>query len=245
MSMTPLFCALILVMTSCSGPGAKARVAHAGLPTPAPRDPEKPRASDPPLPYSTLESRLAAAGLTEVTPGPGLRVGLIYATATNFTGRVIYTELHRCFLQAEAAQKLKAAAAALATQRPDASLLVVDCARPVSVQRLLWAAHPNPAHVANPETGTSAHNHGCAVDLTLAAGEGALEMGTEIDEFQAGERLTVKAEERLCRTGELSAAACTHRRLLRTVMTGAGFVAYEGEWWHFNGCDRERFGMIP
>ncbi|PKN27756.1 MAG: peptidase M15D vanX D-ala-D-ala dipeptidase [Deltaproteobacteria bacterium HGW-Deltaproteobacteria-22] len=244
-----LFSWMMMAM-ACSEPASKPGPALGGppvhaVPVPLEHGPEKGPALRPPAPHTPLERRLAAAGLTEVTPGPGLLIDLVYATEGNFTGRVIYKELHRCFLQPEAAEKLLAAAAALSVKRPEWILRVVDCVRPLSVQRILWAAHPNPAHVANPETGTSSHNHGCAVDLTLAAGQGALEMGTEIDDFSAGRKLTVKEEERLCRTGELSAAACNNRRLLRTVMTGAGFVPYEGEWWHFNGCDRDRFDLIP
>jgi len=245
MSMVRIFSCLIISVSSCSGPGAKAQAAHDGLPAPTARAIGKPRMTKPQVPLRPLERQLAAAGLTEVAPQPGLQVRLIYATDQNFTGRVIYTDLHRCFLRPEAARRLREAAATLREGHPAINLRVVDCARPVSVQRVLWAAHPNPAHVANPETGTSAHNHGCAVDLTLASGEEALEMGTEIDEFSAGGKLTIQAEERLCRSGELASAACTHRRLLRAVMTGAGFVPYEGEWWHFNGCDRDRFGVIP
>ncbi len=240
---TVMTATLAVVISACSSGG--------GRPAPAqgPSQPQGVRAPEPAAPktqthYTALERRLAEAGLTEVAPGPGLRVALIYATAENFTGRVIYTELARCFLRPEAAAKLTAAAAALRARHPELALEVVDCLRPRSVQRILWAVHPNPAHVANPETGTSLHNHGCAVDLTLTAGDVALDMGTGLDEFSAGARLTVTAEPELCRTGGLSAKACANRRLLRQIMTDAGFEPYSGEWWHFNGCDRDRYPVI-
>jgi len=239
----PFFILWTVVTGACSSKGGTSP------PTPGPSQPQVVRAPEPAKPvqrtnYSALELRLADAGLSEVAPAPGLKVALIYATAKNFTGRVIYTELHRCFLRPEAAAKLMAAAAALRARHPELALNVVDCLRPRSVQRILWAVHPNPAHVANPETGTSLHNHGCAVDLTLTGVADDLDLGTGIDEFSAGARLTVTAEPELCRTGELSAKACANRRLLRQVMTDAGFEPYSGEWWHFNGCDRDRYPVI-
>jgi len=195
---------------------------------------------------TALEGRLREAGLEPVTPGPGLRVALVYATARNFTGRALYDDLPRCWLRPEAARRLADAAARLRARRPELALLVADCTRPVSVQRELWRAHPNPAHVADPTRGTSAHNHGCAVDVTLVADDGreSLELGTGIDEFAAGEKLTVTHEARLCREGVLSADACANRRLLRAVMTEAGFGVYEGEWWHFSGCDKGRYPAV-
>jgi D-alanyl-D-alanine dipeptidase len=236
---------LLFSLTSCMTPGPSTaldgwpeRVALPVIEVRRPAPPEKP-------PHTPLERSLLALGLEELPPGPGLRVTLIYATAQNFTGHPIYSGLNGCFLRTQAAKKLRTAAAALVNRRPDLHLRVVDCTRPLSVQRLLWAAHPHPAHVANPETGTSAHNHGCAVDLTLGSEAGPLEMGTDIDEFSAGARLTVSAEERLCRDGTLTAAACANRRLLRAVMLDAGWVPYDGEWWHFSGCDRTRHDAIP
>lgn len=234
-----------IVAWACSSGEGKPAAALGELAAPALRAPDKP--AEPPVlqaTYTPLERRIVDAGLSEVAPGAGLRVSLIYATADNFTGHVIYTELHRCFLRPEAAAKLEAAEAALRAKHSEMVLLVVDCVRPVSVQRILWATHPNPAHVANPETGTSLHNHGCAVDLTLASNAGDPDLGTGLDEFAAGAKLTVTAEPELCRTGELSAEACTNRRLLREVMTGAGFEPYGGEWWHFNGCERALYPVI-
>jgi zinc D-Ala-D-Ala dipeptidase len=202
--------------------------------------------------YSALERTLAQAGLVEVKPEPGLRVSLVYATDRNFTGRALYDDLPRCWLRPEAAKRLAEAAARLRARRPELALLVVDCTRPVSVQRKLWQTHPNPAHVADPTRGSSAHNHGCAVDVTLAKDAGSmahapvlLDLGTGIDEFSAGDRLTIRHEARLCREGVLSPAACANRRLLRAVMTEAGFTPYEGEWWHFSGCDKRRYPAVP
>lgn len=249
------------MLAVCAGEPACARqestppqIAAAGMQVQAPEVPRpdgsSPDARGPAL--TALERTLADAGLVEVKPGPGLRVSLVYATDRNFTGLALYDDLPRCWLRPEAATLLADAASRLRARRPDLALLVVDCTRPVSVQRELWRTHPNPAHVADPTRGTSAHNHGCAVDVTLAKDAGSmtqgpapLDLGTGIDEFAAGERLTVTHEARLCREGALSPAACANRRLLRAVMTQAGFTPYEGEWWHFSGCDKSRFPAVP
>lgn len=179
-----------------------------------------------------------------MTPGPGLRVSLLYATTRNFTGKRLYTDLSGCWLRPEAAAKLERARRELVSRRPDLALVLADCVRPLSVQRELWRIHPNPAHVADPGRVTSSHGHGCAVDLTLGTDTGELPMGTRIDEFTAGARLTVRHEARLCAAGELSLAVCANRRLLREIMVQAGFVPYDGEWWHFSGCDKGRFPAV-
>jgi len=243
--LSPFLLTLACSSGTTPAPPAMEPTKPAPVPTVGPEPAERPTKPAPKTRWTPKEQALAAAGLEAVAPGPGLRVALVYATAKNFTGQVLYTDLHHCFLRPEAARKLRAAAAALQARHPDRSLLVADCARPLSIQRLLWRLHPNPAHVANPEAGASAHNHGCAVDLTLASDAGALEMGTGLDEFSAGARLTVTAEPALCREGLLHPTACANRRLLREVMTASGFEPYAGEWWHFSGCDRDRFEVIP
>jgi D-alanyl-D-alanine dipeptidase len=80
--------------------------------------------------------------------------------------------------------------------------------------------------------------------ISMAHGPALLDLGTGIDEFAAGDRLTITHEARLCREGGLSPVACANRRLLRAVMTEAGFTPYEGEWWHFSGCDKARFPAV-
>lgn len=46
------------------------------------------------------------------------------------------------------------------------------------------------------------------------------------------------------RHGGLSLAGCAHRRLLREIMTSAGFVPYVGEWWHFSGWVKDRHPAV-
>lgn len=70
-----------------------------------------------------------------------IEVDLAYATAQNFTGRVLYADA-RAWLRPEAAVALYSAADSLATM--GLHLVLRDAFRPVSVQQALWAIRPDP-----------------------------------------------------------------------------------------------------
>lgn len=153
--------------------------------------------------------------------------------------------MERCLVRKGVAKRLKAAAAAL----PEGySLLVYDVLRPLSVQRDLYEEcaakmrklHPQAGEeeikalvdpfVAVPRTDParpSPHTTGGAVDLTLCRDGLPLDMGTGFDDT------TQRAWTRWLEEHEENPVARDHRRLLYAVMTGAGFVSYECEWWHF------------
>jgi D-alanyl-D-alanine dipeptidase len=128
----------------------------------------------------------------------------------------------------------------LRAAQPDLRLLLLDCVRPLSAQRQLWAAvqgTPLQPYVANPNRG-SMHNYGVAVDITLATAAGEeLDMGSPFDFL--GPESQPREEERLRREGKLSAAHLAKRRLLRGVMERAGFRPLAIEWWHFEAFDKE------
>jgi hypothetical protein len=88
------------------------------------------------------------AGLADVAVAiPDAVLDLRYATAANLTGAPLYP-VARCWLRVEAVDRLAEAAAAL---RADGYRLVLwDCYRPASVQRLLWERVPDPRFVARP-----------------------------------------------------------------------------------------------
>ena len=121
-------------------------------------------------------------------------------------------------------------------------LLIWDAARPRRIQQILWDTVEIPLtersqYVANPKSG-SIHNYGCAVDLTLVDASGnALDMGTGYDDFS---RLAhIDKENELVSAGELTNEQVEHRLLLRSVMTKAGFIPINSEWWHFDAFTRE------
>ncbi len=179
-----------------------------------------------------------------------LQVDLRYATADNFLGRPIYGSLRTCYLQEDAARMLARAQAALVQAHAGWRLRVLDCARPLWVQREMWklvAGTPQQGYVADPEK-RSIHNFGCAVDLTLASTDGTpLDMGTKFDFF--GHLAHPAREIELFEQGRLNAEQLANRLALREVMLRAGFRPLGHEWWHFDCASqketRRRYREIP
>ncbi|MBN2359853.1 MAG: M15 family metallopeptidase [Deltaproteobacteria bacterium] len=180
---------------------------------------------------------------------PGLLVDLKYASADNFMRRNVYGELRTCYLHRDSAAMLAAAAALLKQGHPELKLLAYDCLRPRRVQRIMWdlvKGTPQQGFVANPETRVaSLHNRGCAIDLTLASGDGSpLDMGTPFDSFSR--EAQPRHEIELLRAGKLTGAQVGNRLLLREVMVRAGFTPVAHEWWHFDcASPREAVRRFP
>ena len=179
------------------------------------------------------ESRRAELSLVEVrTVAPQIQVDLRYATAQNFTGKVLYPKEAGCYLRMPVAQSLKKVALALAAD--GLSLKVFDCYRPQRVQFLLWELVKDERYVANPTKG-SRHNRGAAVDLTIVDQSGQeLPMPTAFDDF------TEKAHRSY---SELPEPAKRNRARLEQAMAGAGFVGLSTEWWHFDAGDWQRYPL--
>ncbi|MBF1600584.1 MAG: D-alanyl-D-alanine dipeptidase, partial [Prevotella sp.] len=62
-------------------------------------------------------------------------------------------------------------------------------------------------------------------------------MGAKVDHMGAASH--IDKEQGLLDRGIISREALANRRLLREVMTVAGFMPLRTEWWHFNLCTRE------
>lgn len=162
-----------------------------------------------------------------------LVIGLRYATAENFTGRVIYPADAPALLRPATAAKLRAAQDNLAPR--GLRLKILDAYRPPSAQRALWAARPDERFVAPPARG-SRHTRGTAVDATLADAAGCeLAMPSAFDEFS----------ERAARDFPGGpAGARLNRDLLRAAMEDAGFTTIASEWWHFDDADGRAFPLL-
>ena len=165
-------------------------------------------------------------------------VDLKYTTTDNFMNMDLYGDLETCYLRKNPAEMLLRANEYLKATNPELNLLVYDGMRPRSIQRKLWNAldevpeTERTQYVADPEKG-SIHNYGAAVDLTLAHKNGApLDMGTKYDYF--GELAFPALEDSLLSIGLLTVAQIENRKILRNVMTKAGFLTISSEWWHFN-----------
>ncbi len=152
---------------------------------------------------------------------PDAILDIRYATGDNLTGRALYP-FPAALLRRSAAARLAVAADDL--REHGYRLVIYDAYRPLSVQKALWAAKPDPTWVANPEKGSS-HNRGGAVDLALADKDGKpLPMPSKFDEFGPRARHGAPG---------VPAAARRHAQTLKAALLAAGFTPLEDEWWHY------------
>ncbi len=171
-----------------------------------------------------------------VTLDPAIKLDMRYATANNFTGRVLYDEA-RAFLAAPAAQAV--ARASKAAQADGFGLTIYDAYRPWRITKKLWDATPvgpKKEYVANPKRG-SKHNRGCAVDLTLhdlRTGQ-LVEMPTEFDDFSEKAHRDYMGA---------TPAALANRARLQRYLEAEGFVGLSNEWWHFDFTGWEQFPVM-
>ena len=82
-----------------------------------------------------------------------------YATKNNFTGQQVYPAAH-CYLKKPAADGLLKAAQYAANAPTPFKLCVLDCYRPLSVQKRFWSIVPDPRYVADPAKGSRQPRHG-------------------------------------------------------------------------------------
>ncbi len=208
---------------------------------------ETPNIKHQPVPKITfLEQRLITYGLVNISNvDHSIAVSLKYATEDNFLHKNLYGELKNCYLQKETAGKLVNAQKILKEKYPFYSLIIYDGVRPLSIQQMMWDEVKVPEklkdkYVSNPEVG-SLHNYGCAVDASIVNENGwEMDMGTSYDYF--GELGHPIAEQRMLEEGKLTWRQFENRKLLREVMTEAGFTGITTEWWHFNGTSLKSAG---
>lgn len=194
-------------------------------------------------PDTQTEAMLREKGLVDVQElDPSIQVHLVYATADNFMGQVLYTDLHKAFLLPQVAEKIARAQQLLKAEHPDLTLLVLDAARPLTVQRRMFhvvAGTPLNIYVSNPKKRPGMHNYGAAVDITIADSSGEMvDMGCDFDHF--GQEAHINNEKQLVAEGKISQQAYENRRLLRRLMKEVGMIPLWSEWWHFNLMSRER-----
>ncbi|MBQ4280014.1 MAG: M15 family metallopeptidase [Rikenellaceae bacterium] len=191
---------------------------------------------------SPTAARLRAMGMVDIAEiEPSIAVHIVYATPDNFMGYVLYDDLDRAFMLPETARRLVGAQRALEAARPGCRLIVYDAARPLSIQQRMWdrvKGTDKAIFVSNPANGGGLHNYGAAVDVTILDSAGRpLPMGSAYDFF--GDEARIADEEGLFRAGRITREELDNRRLLRRVMTGAGFRTIASEWWHFNLVSRD------
>lgn len=154
---------------------------------------------------------------------PDIVVQLRYASEQNFTGQKIY-DFETLWLRYGTVRKLMNVQEDL--KEDGLYLKIWDGFRPTSAQFTLWQVCPNPAYVANPNTGFSSHSRGNTVDLTLVTEDGTeVTMPTAFDDFS-------KLADR--DYSDCSQEAAANAMMLEQIMVKHGFQPYHGEWWHFS-----------
>jgi len=151
-------------------------------------------------------------------------VDMPYATDSNFTKTKLYP-CNKCVIRYKVALALIKANNIL--KEKGVKLKMLDCYRPLSVQRKMWEVYPNAVYVADPNSGqASMHNRGVAVDVTLIDNAGnELDMGTPFDFFGKKAWPTYR---------DFPAEILANRDLLTNAMDMAGFRHSNSEWWHFS-----------
>ncbi len=189
------------------------------------------------------DSLFTTQGLLNVRDADStILVDLRYSSENNFIGKDLYGSLEEAYLQPESLDKLLKASKLLKEQHPDLRLLIYDTTRPRRVQQILWDEVDIPIeersqYVADPQSG-SIHNYGGAVDLTLVDETGQeLDMGTDYDDFS--QKAHIDQEQELIEQGILTKEQVMNRKILRDVMTEAGFIPLRTEWWHFDAYPRD------
>ncbi|WP_396168707.1 M15 family metallopeptidase [Flavobacterium sp.] len=145
-----------------------------------------------------------------------------YATEDNFLKQKVYA-CEECYLRMKTIKYLIAANTEF--QKKGYRIKLLDCYRPLDVQKKMWELVPNADYVADPKKG-SVHNRGGAVDITLVDAKGKeLDMGTPFDFF--GPEASHKYQ-------GFSNKINKNRAYLKAVMLQNNFKSFDSEWWHYN-----------
>jgi zinc D-Ala-D-Ala dipeptidase len=163
----------------------------------------------------------------------GIVLDIRYATANNFTHKVIYNA-PRAFARKPVADALQKVQDSLSHYQ--LGMKIYDAYRPYSATLLFYKVYPDTNFVANPRYG-SRHNRGCAVDITLIERN----TGREIPMPSAFDDFSLKASPQYA---NLPDTVITNRKLLFGVMEHFGFKHYASEWWHFDLVGWEKYPLM-
>lgn len=118
-------------------------------------------------------------------------------------------------------------------------MTVFDAWRPLALQTLLYdtVAGATDGYLSVPSTDPRTpppHTTGGTVDVTLSFDGHPLSLGTAFDDFtDLAHPHSLEDANNVSGLGADGPLAQKLRRMLFNVMTGAGFVVYPMEWWHF------------
>jgi D-alanyl-D-alanine dipeptidase len=194
--------------------------------------------------YSDLELKKIEAdflqknNLTKITEEEfGVNIDLRYATVNNVCEQKLYN-FPFCYLQKDAAQKLKIAADI--TKKLGLKIKIWDAYRPFKIQEFMFKKFSHDrkyeGFISDPKTGSTPHCRGIAIDLTLINEDGKeLDMGTDFDDFS-------ELAHHNCQ--KVSVDAQRNRLILLGLMTLAGWDLYSQEWWHYQLFNPREFKIV-
>ena len=199
-------------------------------PVPTPIHTPKPSPTPLPTPIPTPIPPMEKDGMVNIAvAAPDIFIELRYASANNFTGKVVYP-IEVCLLSKDTAEKLIAAQAIF--KQDGYAIKIWDAYRPARYQQVLYDATENKTFLMDPKKG-SKHSRGAAVDLTLVDSNGnELEMPTDFDDFttQAARDDTTMTE-----------TARKNLDYLTQVMIQCGFQYVRNEWWHYEDVNYAQY----
>jgi D-alanyl-D-alanine dipeptidase len=160
------------------------------------------------------------------------RVDIPYASENNVMAEKLYA-CNKCFLRYKVIKSLLEVKKVL--NRNGFGIRILDCYRPLDIQKKLYNKFPVKGYVAD-TIGGSIHNRGTAVDLSLTDLYGnGMEMGSEYDEFSVRSHISYKL---------LPDTVFQCRQFLRKIMMENHFVPIRMEWWHFEFDEARKFKKL-
>lgn len=182
--------------------------------------------------YSPLELKWIEEGLVYISD-LDLIIDLKYSRYENVFKTKLYTNFEKPFAHPFLYEKLKQAVVLLSQFNPNYKFIVWDVLRPHNIQKIMWDnfEHTEKSNFIAHPSKKSIHNFGLAIDLSIydISLDSELNMGTIFDDF---------TEKSHFNSSQILNDEKTNRILLRSIMTSAGFIPYDNEWWHFEALDK-------
>lgn len=159
---------------------------------------------------------------------PDIEYYIIFATPDNFTGKTLYAR-DLCLLQKGTVDKLVKAQKLF--EADGYTIKIYDAYRPSKVSGALYNIIKDPKYIAS--AGTSIHNRGAAVDMTLVDSNGnELEMPTPMHTLNETANRDYK---------DMTDTARKNMDYMTGVMRKCGFGTINSEWWHFSDSNANAY----
>lgn len=188
----------------------------------------------------SLENAIKLEQYCELSHLKNVVADLRYGSLNNILKKDVYEGFQKVVLHKLAAEKMEKAASILWQKHPNLKFVIFDALRPQSAQIQFWnlvKGTPQQPYFADPQKG-SVHSYGFAVDLSLLGVDGKeLDMGTPFDDLSP--LAEPKREDEFLAAGKLNSDQIANRKILRSVMTEAGFMQLPHEWWHYDALPPE------